>query len=64
MPVIIARQDWSIWLREVEGDPTSLLHAAPEDVLRIWRVSKAVGNVKNDGAELINPVDAAESTLL
>jgi len=64
MPVIIERQDWPIWLGEVEGDPTSLLQAAPEDVLRVWRVGKAVGNVKNDGAELIEPAEAAEPTLL
>jgi putative SOS response-associated peptidase YedK len=53
MPVIIEPRDWRLWLGEVEDDPASLLHAAPEDVLRVWRVAKAVGNVKNDGAELI-----------
>jgi putative SOS response-associated peptidase YedK len=64
MPVIIEPQDWPLWLGEVEGDPASLLHAAPEDVLRVWRVGKAVGNVKNDGAELIEPIEATEPTLL
>jgi putative SOS response-associated peptidase YedK len=64
MPVIIERPDWPLWLGEVEGAPASLLQAAPEAVLRVWRVGKAVGNVKNDGAELIEPVEAAESALL
>jgi putative SOS response-associated peptidase YedK len=64
MPVIIEPPDWPLWLGEVDGDPATLLRAAPEHVLRVWRVSKAVGNVKNDGAELIEPVEAPESTLL
>jgi putative SOS response-associated peptidase YedK len=37
MPVIIERQDWPLWLGETAGDPSSLLRAAPEDVLRVWR---------------------------
>ena len=61
MPVIIERHDWPLWLGEIDGDPASLLRPAPEGVLRLWQVRKAVGNVKNDGAELIEP---DESTLL
>jgi putative SOS response-associated peptidase YedK len=61
MPVIIERHDWPLWLGEIDGDPASLLRPAPEDVLRLWQVGKAVGNVKNDGAELIEP---AEPTFL
>jgi putative SOS response-associated peptidase YedK len=64
MPVIIKRRNWPLWLGEIEGDPASLLHAAPENVLRVWRVGRAVGNVKNDGAELIEPIEVAEPTLL
>jgi putative SOS response-associated peptidase YedK len=64
MPVIIERQDWPLWLGKIDGDPASLLRPAPEDVLRLWRVGKAVGNVKNDGAELIEPIEPAEPTLL
>jgi putative SOS response-associated peptidase YedK len=64
MHVIIEPQDGPLWLGEVEGDPTSLLHAAPEDVLRVWRVGKAVGNVKNDGAQLIEAIESIEPTLL
>jgi putative SOS response-associated peptidase YedK len=64
MPVIIERQDWPLWLGEIDGDPASLLSPAPEDVLRLWQVGKAVGNVKNDGAELIEPIEPAKPTLL
>ena len=58
------RKDWPLWLDEAEGDPASLLHAAPEDVLRLWPVVKAVGNVKNDGPQLIEPTTVSEATLL
>jgi putative SOS response-associated peptidase YedK len=64
MPVIIEREDWPLWLGEAEGDPGSLLRAAPEDVLRIWPVGKAVGKVKNDGPELLEPITISEPTLL
>jgi putative SOS response-associated peptidase YedK len=32
--------------------------------LRVWPVDRRVGNVKNDGAELLEPVRPAEPTLL
>jgi putative SOS response-associated peptidase YedK len=64
MPVIIEPANWPLWLGEIEGDPTTLLRAAGEDVLRIWPVDKKVGNVKNDGPELLVPSTLAEPTLL
>ena len=60
MPVIIERKGWPLWLGETEGDPGSLLRPAPEDVLRLWRVGKAVGNFRNDGPELLQPSTVAE----
>ena len=56
--------DWPLWLGEVEGDPTTLLQPAPEDVLRLWPVDKKVGNVRNDGPDLIEPIAEREPTLL
>jgi hypothetical protein len=55
MPVIIEPADWPIWLGETEGAVGALLRPAPEDVLRVWPVNKKVGNVKNDGPELLEP---------
>ena len=54
----------SIRLGEVAGDVTGLLRAAPDDVLRVWRVDKKVGNVRNDGPELIKPLPGRAPTLL
>lgn len=53
MPVIIEKADWSVWLGEVAGDVPALLRPLPEDVLRTWPVDKRVGNVRNDGPELL-----------
>jgi putative SOS response-associated peptidase YedK len=55
MPVILERADWPAWLGETDGDPRMLLHASPEGILRIWPVDKRVGNVRNDGPDLLEP---------
>jgi putative SOS response-associated peptidase YedK len=60
MPVIIERKDWPLWLGESEGDPGKLLRPLAENVLRVWPVGKAVGNVKNDGPELLEPTGCGE----
>jgi putative SOS response-associated peptidase YedK len=64
MPVIIEPENWPLWLGEVDGDPAALLRPAAEGVLRFWPVDKKVGNVRNDGPELIEPVSEVEPTLL
>lgn len=64
MPVIIERENWPLWLGETEGDPSILLRPAPENVLRVWPVDRRVGNVKNDGPELLETMTPAEPTLL
>jgi putative SOS response-associated peptidase YedK len=64
VPVILEADDWPVWLGEEEGDAQGLLRPAAEDVLKIWPVGKRVGNVKNDGPDLIEPVIEAEPVLL
>ena len=63
MPVIIEKTDWPVWLGEAEGDPGALLRAAPNDVLRVWQVDKKVGNVRNDGPDLIEPIAGVTPTM-
>ncbi|HET8700820.1 MAG TPA: SOS response-associated peptidase [Nitrococcus sp.] len=54
MPVILEEADWPLWLGETEDrDPAELLHPAAEDALRVWPVSRAVSNVRNNGPELL-----------
>jgi hypothetical protein len=53
MPVILAGSDWLRWLGEVpasEDELLALLRPCADEVLRIWPVGKAVGNVNNTGA--------------
>jgi len=56
MPVIPEPPDWPAWLWEAEADPASLLHPAADGVLRLRPVSRAVNNVRNKGAELLDPI--------
>jgi putative SOS response-associated peptidase YedK len=58
MPVILEKSDWPAWLGEEESDPAALLRPAPEGILRLWPVDKRVGNVRNDGPELLAPLAA------
>jgi putative SOS response-associated peptidase YedK len=55
MPVILEKSDWPAWLGEEEADPAALLRPAAEGILRLWPVDKRVGNVRNDGPELLAP---------
>jgi putative SOS response-associated peptidase YedK len=54
MPVIIEQADWPFWLGEVEGDPASLLHPAPDHTLRFWPISRAVNAPRNKGPDLLD----------
>jgi putative SOS response-associated peptidase YedK len=58
MPVILEPDDWPAWLGETEADPSPLLRVAEPGVLRLWPVSRAVNNVRNNGPELLLPAEA------
>ena len=58
MPVILEADDWPVWLGEAAGDAAALARPLAEGVLRLWPVDKRVGNVRNDGPELLAPVAA------
>ena len=57
MPVILEKSDWPAWMGEEDTDPATLLRPSAEGVLRLWPVDKRVGNVRNDGPELLEPAD-------
>jgi putative SOS response-associated peptidase YedK len=62
MPVILAGDEWPLWM-----DPTitdagllqDLLHPAPDDLLELVPVSPLVNNVNNEGPELVIPLPSA-----
>jgi len=59
MPVLLERADYALWL-----DPDApaerlkaLLRPCPEVLLRAWPVGPRVGNVRNEGPDLMEPID-------
>ena len=54
MPVILEAPDWSVWLGET-GDPAlEMMRPAADDILHFWPVSRAVNDVRNNGADLLD----------
>jgi putative SOS response-associated peptidase YedK len=63
MPVILPPAAWDRWLdpdNHDTSDLTGLLVPAPNHLLVMHPVATDVGNVRNKGAHLIDPVDPAE----
>jgi putative SOS response-associated peptidase YedK len=61
MPIVLDAADWDAWLAEGTSplDLRPLLRPLPAEELAIYPVSRAVNNVRNDGAELLAPFDHA-----
>ena len=60
MPVMLPREAWSEWLDPAVGDLDllgRLLVPAPSSLLDIHAVSTEVNNVRNKGAQLLDPVE-------
>jgi putative SOS response-associated peptidase YedK len=56
-PLLVAPADWERWLDPEVPDPgRDLLVPGVPGVLDAWPVSPAVGNVRNDGPELVAPL--------
>jgi putative SOS response-associated peptidase YedK len=63
MPVILAPRDYDRWLRRDHQDqPIDLLRPFDAEKMKAWKISAAVGNVKNNSADLLVPAPA-ESTM-
>ncbi len=56
MPVILARDDWPVWLGEDEGDAAALMRPCPPDWVKAWPVSTRVNKVANNDASLLEPI--------
>jgi putative SOS response-associated peptidase YedK len=55
MPVLLAPEDWPGWL----GTPelrNGLMRPFPAAEMAMWPVGQTVGNVKNNGPELVDPI--------
>jgi putative SOS response-associated peptidase YedK len=59
MPVILARDDWTRWLRAQEDRKAVLTHTTfPAERMECWPIGRAVGNVRNEGPQLIERIAA------
>ena len=61
MPVILGAEDWPQWLGEEPAESAallSLLKPFPAERMTLWKVASAVGNVRNENAQLIEPLKA------
>jgi putative SOS response-associated peptidase YedK len=58
MPVILEPKDYDRWLdcSDPANAPLDLLRSYPAELMTAWRVSKDVGNVRNDHPGLCEPV--------
>jgi putative SOS response-associated peptidase YedK len=59
MPVILRRADWAAWLAP-DSSPevvAPLIAAAPADTMEAWPVTRKVSNAREEGAELMAPLD-------
>jgi putative SOS response-associated peptidase YedK len=60
--VTLAEHDWPAWLGEIyatEADLKSLLRPFPSDRMELWPVDRRVGDVRNEGQELVAPIKLA-----
>jgi putative SOS response-associated peptidase YedK len=61
MPLVLPPDRWAQWLGEAPADPDRLLAPTPDEVvaaLEVRPVGAAVGNVRNNGRHLIDPIAA------
>lgn len=59
MPLILDQADWPLWLGETEGDPIPLLRGSSAEFAS-WRISSSVNHVRNNSAELLEPLHEAD----
>jgi putative SOS response-associated peptidase YedK len=57
MPVILEKEAWGTWLGEDAGDYLALMRPAESAIVSLWPVSRAVNSVRNNGLELLMPIE-------
>jgi putative SOS response-associated peptidase YedK len=55
-PLLVPKDLWPVWLDPELADPDALLVPGTPGVLDAWPVAPDVGNVRNNGPHLIEPV--------
>ena len=61
---MLDENDWDRWLNPDEPAPEDLLSAAPDiGGIAMRQVSRLVNNVRNNGPELVEPVDSSNQPI-
>lgn len=64
MPLLLDEADWDRWLDPDRPAPTELLSAPPDiGSIDMRQVSTLVNNVRNNGPELVEPVDSSNQPI-
>ena len=63
MPLILPPELLHDWLHGTADQAMEIAHAAPEPALAFHEVAAAVGNVRNQGAQLIDAIPCAADGL-
>ena len=60
MPVIVDKKDYARWMEPTESAhlPVDLLRPFSAEDMKAWKVGAAVGNVRNNNPDLVEPLDA------
>ena len=64
MPLMVPPDRWAEWLDPANDDTdtaAALLEPAAPGALAAWPVATLVNNVKNNGPELVQPLEAADA---
>lgn len=68
MPLFLPRERWDDWLAPENSDPRFLRELMevehPDEGLRFWPVRPLVNSIKNNGPELIEPIEMGEPETL
>ena len=56
MPVVLAAEDWPLWLGEAGKGAATLMKAAPDDALSFYRVDPKVNSNRAAGPELVEAI--------
>lgn len=58
MPVIIDSKDYERWLESADPAylPSDLLRPFPAERMKVWKIARSVGNVRNNNPGLLDPI--------
>jgi putative SOS response-associated peptidase YedK len=56
MPAILSQADEDVWLHGTAEEALAVLRPYPDDLIVSWPVTQRVGNTRNNGPELIEPL--------